>query len=342
MKNYFKPILSLSAVFICSFNLFANDIDVIGNHSVTFPILKTTSQKSHKKIQLMHVKLSMEKKNSLKTMLKPNQLKAYQSTTNNPSKIELGMNKVPVLDQGIHGTCSTFALTAAMDAALNKGDYISQLCLLELSNFLNNSAWDGSYADYILSVVENFGIINKNNQRTYGCGGMKEYPTFYNHNPSSFIDSNEYTQRSEKIYGNEINWYTISESNQLDENVNAVKEALLAGDRVSIAFLIPDVNIGTVGAAARHNTWFYEDTWVLTPEILKMVSHADSAHRVVITGYDDEASATDNNGKKHKGLFTIRNSWGTSAGDNGDFYMSYDYFKLLSYKFVVIKSSSIS
>ncbi len=38
-----------------------------------------------------------------------------------PEKVELGMNGVPVLNQGMHGTCVTFAVTAAVDAALGKG-----------------------------------------------------------------------------------------------------------------------------------------------------------------------------------------------------------------------------
>lgn len=338
MKLYFKPVFSLSAILACSLNLFAGDIELIGNKSITFPIHKKDTPLVQKKIKLMHVKLSNEKQ----ALLKQKKFQAYHSNINYPAKVELGMNNVPVFDQGIHGTCSTFALTAAMDAALNKGDYISQLCILELSNYLRDSAWDGSYADYILAIVENFGVINKTNQRNFGCGGLKEYPTYVKHDPTSFIDGLEYKRRSEMIYGNDISWYTIPESNLSDENVNAVKEALLDGKRVSISFLIPEADVGIVGAVARHNTWFYEDTWVLTPEIIKMASHADSAHRVVITGFDDDAVATDNTGKKHQGLFTIRNSWGTSAGDKGNFYMSYDYFKLLAYKFVVIKPTSIN
>ena len=50
---------------------------------------------------------------------------------------------------------------------------------------------------------------------------------------------------------------------------------------------------------------------------------------MVITGYDDDAIAKDSAGQEHQGLLTLRNSWGANAGNHGDFYMSYDYFKLL-------------
>ena len=52
-------------------------------------------------------------------------------------------------------------------------------------------------------------------------------------------------------------------------------------------------------------------------------------HEMVITGYDDKAIATDKQGRTYQGLLTMRNSWGSDAGDNGNFYMSYDYFKAL-------------
>ena len=48
---------------------------------------------------------------------------------------------------------------------------------------------------------------------------------------------------------------------------------------------------------------------------------------MIITGYDDKAVAYDLNGKQHVGLLTLRNSWSENAGDNGNYYMTYDYFK---------------
>jgi len=60
----------------------------------------------------------------------------------------------------------------------------------------------------------------------------------------------------------------------------------------------------------------------------------------VITGYDDLAVAIDDQGRIHKGLLTLRNSWGKNVGDHGDFYMSYDYFKLLVLEVQQINSSA--
>jgi len=88
--------------------------------------------------------------------------------------------------------------------------------------------------------------------------------------------------------------------------------------------LLPYQHCST-GACATFNA--HEDTWALADEIVKDKNPEIGGHEMVISGYDDNAVAVDNTGKKHKGLFTLRNSWGSQAGDNGNYYMSYDYFK---------------
>ena len=93
--------------------------------------------------------------------------------------------------------------------------------------------------------------------------------------------------------------------------------------------LLLDFDLGMMGAVGTRNSDF--DTWVLTPEIARDIYLRPKfgGHEMIITGYDDEAVATDDQGRKHKGLFTLRNSWGDKIGDKGNFYMSYDYFKVL-------------
>ncbi|MGE3919925.1 MAG: hypothetical protein AB7F64_03070, partial [Gammaproteobacteria bacterium] len=49
----------------------------------------------------------------------------------------------------------------------------------------------------------------------------------------------------------------------------------------------------------------------------------------VIIGYDDEATATSGIFNEAKGLLILRNSWGDWSGDNGNYYMSYNYLKML-------------
>lgn len=63
---------------------------------------------------------------------------------------------------------------------------------------------------------------------------------------------------------------------------------------------------------------------------------------MIITGYDDNAIAVDADGQPHHGLLTLRNSWGEAVGDHGNFYMSYDYFKILAIEVQRIRSINTS
>ena len=58
------------------------------------------------------------------------------------------------------------------------------------------------------------------------------------------------------------------------------------------------------------------------------VKKARAAHAIIIAGYDNEAVAVDNKGQKHKGLLTLRNSWG-------------GYAKLLTFELHRISSTEI-
>ncbi len=109
-----------------------------------------------------------------------------------PDQVYLGMNNVPVLDQGQHGTCVTFADTAAVDAVRSNTDYISQLCNLELGSYFENqdneynkqhpknkkevytSGWDGSFNQIVLGQMQKYGIVTKSYQTQYGCGTGKK------------------------------------------------------------------------------------------------------------------------------------------------------------------------
>ena len=324
----------------------AQDVTVIGSTTHTLKdssvrASRNTSPDSDKKIQLLHIQLSDKAKQQLVERAKDVLNHTHQFARSNedsslPPKVLLEMKNVPVLDQGIHGTCVTFAVTGALDVFFNHGDYISQLCNLQLGSYLEKhgygpSGWDGSYANIVISQIEEFGVANKQNQHKAGCGGLKHYPTNSHTNPDSFMEPEKFRTMSELVFGKIVNWSDVYKKNDSLQTLNEVKEALYAGDRLVFAVMFPRTDLGFVGAVGKYKTWIDKDTWVLTPEILKGVEHTEDAHEMIITGYDDNAVAVDNHGKKHTGLLKLRNSWGKSSGDSGEFYMSYDYFKLLTF-----------
>lgn len=353
---------SLLLAFLLSGSVFAEDIKIVGTLTQhVHPTVKLSKSLTHKrlmssktkdivllKIQLSETekqRLSLKAKQALSLHSKVNTSVLGEKKSKLPGNVQLGMNDVPVLDQGPHGSCVTFAVSAAIDALLNNGDYISQLCQLQLGNYLEMngyqpSGWEGSLGRKVLAQMETFGFVTKDDQENNGCGGLTSYPADDPETPTSTITPEAYRQMSHALVDpneeNYILWDSIFDINQavfdrrdpqgvLDE----VKSSLNAGDRLAFGVLLWDVDLGVAGAVGSHVANF--DTWVLTPEIARDVylrRDAEGGHEMVITGYDDNAVAIDDKGREHQGLLTIRNSWGTSIGNRGDFYMTYDYFKM--------------
>lgn len=328
-------------------NSFAQEAKVVGTIDYSFkaPRSKALNAKAKTKhIKLLKVKLSKSALNLIQnrataTSKATNTLSYGASTL--PRKVELGMGNVPVLDQGNFGSCVTFANTAAVNAALNQGDYISQLCQLQLGSYLEEngyylSGWNGSYGRMVLNQMETFGIVSKEKQRTTGCGGMKEYPMTEMSSQIQGMTPEAYHQLSEDLNQKTVLWTPILDLFQAfldrtntDKTIHDVKVALNEQDRVTFGVLLLDFDLGFAGAVGSRNVTY--DTWVLTPEIARDIYLRPEfgGHEMIITGYDDDAVAIDEDGREHKGLFTLRNSWGESLGDHGNFYMSYDYFKVL-------------
>lgn len=345
LQTIAKPFIQVFALTLVLIQpVFAADVTVVG--TIEQRIKQSSpgySAANEKIIRLLRIELSDEAKKRLQiaaqyALAHTHQFAPTSSNSENlglPKKVNLGMHKVPVLDQGMHGTCVTFAVTGAIDAIIGKGDYVSQLCNLQLGNYLEQhgygwSGWDGSNDYHVIDQIVEFGIVNKKKQHASGCGGFKHYPTYYWKTPKSSITPEKYHPMSEMIFGKVVNWSNVYDYRDPVKTLDNVKQALNAKNRVVFGIMLPRPDLGCAGAVGKYKTWIFKDTWVLTPDILKDVGKVKSGHEMIIIGYDDNAVAVDNKGKKHKGLLLLRNSWGRLVGDYGTFYMSYDYFKLLA------------
>lgn len=300
-------------------------------------LLKGTSLPK-KEVTVTTIKLTPKEQQTLFNYRPKKHTTMIGITSNIPHSIDLGMNNVPVLDQGIHGSCVTFAVTAALDALLGKGDYVSQLCNLELGSYLENqgymlSGWEGSFGSWMYDQVMRFGIVSKENQRTKTCAGVSEYPTNDTNegNPMSLA---EFKQMSEDLSNDlypvsHMNFFQRFDSNfedtdQAEKVLRQVKESLAKGHRSTIGTILILPFDCSAGACASFHA--NQDTWALTKEI-EEPPFSIGGHEMVIIGYDDKAVAIDKEGKKHQGLLILRNSWGNDVGDAGNYYMTYDYFK---------------
>lgn len=270
-----------------------------------------------------------------------------------PPMVDLGMNTVPVLDQGPWGACATFAVTAAINAyyPLKGKAMISQLCNLQLGRTLNelpgsDGGWNGSLEDTVLGQINHYGYLPLSYQEKNGCGGLKSYPVRSTETNGSAMPVDVFTKNSIKKF-TENDWKILPSVYAQDDSpsgghwqenkaLTAVRQTLAAGYRVVFGMLIDTAaeNIGIIGS--HHGV---QDVFVLTENVISDIN-ADhvGGHAMVITGYDDNACVVytvriDPNTTSKKmqcGLLKLRNSWGELAGDKGDFYMTYDYFKYLS------------
>ncbi|CAM4487668.1 MAG: hypothetical protein LEGION0403_FIIPPAGN_00388 [Legionella sp.] len=240
---------------------------------------------------------------------------------------QLGMNNVPVLNQGNNHFDSEYASTAAIDALLGQGDYISQLCFIKLSNYMNPADKGLGFTLYnSLSRLENYGYIRKVHQKSAGCEDAD----------TPFINYESYNRLSHNTVKESIMWFPLLHLRKsLGERVNTektlieVKTAINQEQRVTMAFLAFAKNGNTLGTMGSYHE--KNDTWILNTQMKRDLYKFVTMyyHSVVITGYDNDAISVDDTGEKHKGLLTLRGSWGSEAGDQGDFYMSYDYFRVL-------------
>lgn len=299
-----------------------------------------TTRHALKRVSLLKLKLTDETKKKLERRIDDLIHHPKVPTLGHyPRAVQLGMNEVPVLDQGEHGTCVLFAMTAALDAALGKGDYVSQLCYLDLNQYLSRNtylpnAWAGAWGQDLANQITMFGVVPKTVQQSGGCMGRLDYPLFgeaINDELSVF----DYHQISEPIHEQNIAFVPLILEDQINSNyinrdhlLYKIKSILHQGERVTCSLLLLGLQPGDSTATGSFHVT--NDTWVLLPNMAQELARNDeesTGHAFVITGYDDDAIAIDATGQLHRGLLTLRNSWGSLVGDQGDFYVTYSYFK---------------
>lgn len=301
---------------------------------ITNPTLKARGMAT-KNVTLMNLHLTEKEKTAL--LNRPVSQRLLNSMKL-PVRTDLGMNNVPVLNQGSHGSCVTFANSAAVNAAVYGKEYVSPLCNLELgSHFEKNaympSGWNGSWGPIVLNQMMRFGIVSMATQREQGCAGIKEYPIDNPFNEGEEFSLADFRKNSEDLT-ERMTWnHLLSNDAILDPTpvtaeemevvLNKTKLALAKGHRVTFGTLLVMADNCFAGACAMRNTAY--DTWALTDELNSPKGYG--GHEMVIFAYDDNATAMDAQGKKHRGLFTLRNSWDSDVGDQGNFYMTYDFFK---------------
>ncbi len=221
------------------------------------------------------------------------------------SAVDVGMNGVEVLDQGSEGTCVTFSSTAAMDTLIGIGSFTSQSCSLALDMGLGDNWWDGAYyPSQIIDPLKKYGIVQK-----------EVCPYAYPDRDASMtvVEYQKHTDMyaSDRAKVIQYKYYPIA-------SLSSAKVALKAGKRVLMAFqLNPNYQQAVQGFDVKLEGWQHVGgLWACKQgRSPNYCGSSRAGHEVIITGFDDAQQ-----------LLKIRNSWSSSMGDNGDFYMTYSFF----------------
>ena len=283
--------------------------------------LKKEMKTENREIQFLKIKLTQKMIDKIaqanaETKLKGGELDYSSGITPfklSPGAVDIGMANVPVLDQGADGTCVTFASTAALNARFNLGDYIDQQCALSLNLALGKNYWHGaSTANEIILPLKKYGFIAKNQ-----CFGYK-YP-----NKKQVVNLDDYYSNSNKNYSNSIK--TVNTRADLNSIINAVN----SGYRVAIGFTFSDdFGARIKNGDGSHDTYNSNGLWACQQPISSenRCKPQKYGHEVIVIGYDNNQQ-----------LLKIRNSWGQSNGDRGDYYMTYSYFNAMALDQTIIQ-----
>lgn len=273
----------------------------------------TSTDKRH--VKLMHIADSRLNKHAvgLFGMSEKDYSAGIKPFVSSASSADLGMGIVPVLDQGEQGTCVTFSSTAALDALLQLD--ISQQCSLALDMGLGQNWWDG--ADYPSEIIDPL--------RKYGVVQQDSCPYFYP-DTSASLPIQQYAAVIDK-YGSDLIVKAQYEYHNVPD-LNVVKGALKAGKRVLMAFTLDDSSQEAVQGFDVKIGEYQNVGGLWACKQKSSAQHcikSNAGHEVLIIGFDDAQQ-----------LLKIRNSWGPSVGDSGDFYMTYTFFSKMAVDLTVV------
>jgi len=212
-----------------------------------------------------------------------------------------------VKDQGIYGTCWTFSAAASAETSI-----------LDTVPWVDISEWHTAYYPYTGGNQIDLGAVTNEEILKYGgsasvvanlwaqwMGPVEEYKMPYG--DLDVIEKESYSQK----YRNDADYhlknaYLFDYDSKKDnrDEVNAlIKKFVSDGHAI-------DVSFASSGYSYETNSSYSE------------IPARKASHSVVITGWDDNYTASNFNG--NIGAWLCRNSWDVHFGDNGYFWISYD------------------
>ncbi len=222
-----------------------------------------------------------------------------------------------VKNQGVSSSCWAFSTVAAAETSLakknilsfndSKNDFSEAHLVWFTHNSLCNDKNDGTYGDGTTCVNPyeqggNFERTVATLSRGSGFAPDFEYP--FSHNDLSLMGNYPDDDRYNSSY------YLKNAYELPDNDRTSIKNAIMNYGSVTCAFNTANsfFNRGTDGYCSYQNKF------------------TETNHQVLVVGWDDNFSASNFNSEmqpQNNGAWLIKNSAGTSFGDNGYFWLSY-------------------
>ena len=251
-----------------------------------------------------------------------------RSRTVLPSRFSLADTyNIKVENQGSEGNCWIFASIESIETYLqiheDKTFDFSEMHV----NYLESNLFEDTMAFRDINTGGNYGYFVDYMKKKYGTTLESDFP-YYDENGKVTSYTKEELPNLVNItpvaYASTfINFPFLDKENktyteeELTEYRNNVKEHIMTNGSLYTSIIAPDrysnINYNPVTYAA-----YFPST---SPD------YFDNSHAVSIIGWDDNYSKdnfVENNKPAHDGAYIALNSWGTTFGDYGLYYISYD------------------
>jgi C1A family cysteine protease len=208
----------------------------------------------------------------------------------------------PVYNQGNVGSCTGNALGGAVEYDDN-GFHPSRLFIYYNERYLEGTVRQDSGAYLIdgIKSLEKYGVCSENTW-PYIESRFAQKPS-----PVAYTEALKH-----KIIVNSVVSSDNPETEISTVNLNLIKQHLAAGYPCAFIFIVYD------------SFESLQAPWIL--DLPQPEEQVQGGHAILCVGYDDNKEYETRNGTK-KGCFIIRNSWGAEWGENGYFYMTYDFIQ---------------